>query len=100
MERAGPWLTRSKCIRPPNLAAVTIQRGHTLATTGTSGTTRHPNCRDLLIIALGWVLAVRSGVGVLLLVLILVPLFSRITAEERLLQAQFGAEYEIYRAPK
>lgn len=41
---------------------------------------------------------VRSGVGVLLAVLILLPLFARIRAEERLLRTQFGDEYDAYRA--
>lgn len=48
-----------------------IRRGHTLATMGTYVTIRYPDCVGLLIIALGRVLAVRSGVGVLLVVLIL-----------------------------
>jgi protein-S-isoprenylcysteine O-methyltransferase Ste14 len=37
-------------------------------------------------------------VGVLLTLLMLPPLLARIGAEERLLRAQFGAEYDAYRA--
>jgi protein-S-isoprenylcysteine O-methyltransferase Ste14 len=35
---------------------------------------------------------------VLLTVLMLIPLVARMNAEERLLQSQFGPEYEDYRA--
>jgi len=37
-------------------------------------------------------------VGVLLAALMIPPLLARIHAEERLLRAQFGAEYDAYRA--
>jgi protein-S-isoprenylcysteine O-methyltransferase Ste14 len=63
-------------------------------TGGVYGIIRHPSYLGLL----GWGLAFRSGMGVLLTALILVPLLARIRAEERLLLAQFGGEYENYRA--
>jgi protein-S-isoprenylcysteine O-methyltransferase Ste14 len=44
------------------------------------------------------VLAFRSGVGLVITALIIPPLLARIRAEERLLRAQFGAEYDAYRA--
>ncbi len=75
---------------------VAIQRGHTLVTTGVYGVIRHPSYLGLLINSLGLGLAFRSGVGVLLTALILVPLLARIRAEERLLRAQFGDEYDAY----
>jgi protein-S-isoprenylcysteine O-methyltransferase Ste14 len=50
----------------------------------------------LLINSLGWGLAFRSAVGVLFTALLIPPLIARIRAEERLLQAQFGAEYDEY----
>ncbi len=75
-----------------------IQRGHTLVTTGIYGVIRHPSYLGLLINSLGLGLAFRSGVGVLLSALILVPLLARIRAEERLLQTQFGDQYDAYRA--
>lgn len=40
----------------------------------------------------------RSGVGVVLVVLLLMPVVGRIEAEERLLAAQFGSTYDMYRA--
>jgi protein-S-isoprenylcysteine O-methyltransferase Ste14 len=50
----------------------------------------------LLVNSLGWGLAFRSGVGVLLTALIIPPLLARIRAEERLLRTKFGAEYDAY----
>lgn len=77
---------------------VAIQPGHTLVTDGIYGVIRHPSYLGLLVNSLGWVLVFRSGVGVLLWALMLVPLVARIRAEEALLQSQFGGEYEVYRA--
>jgi len=77
---------------------VAIQPGHTLVTGGPYGIIRHPSYLGLLVSTLGWGLAFRSGVGVLLTVLMLLPLLARIHAEERLLSSQFGTEYDAYRA--
>ncbi|MNL83369.1 hypothetical protein D3C87_2110000 [compost metagenome] len=57
---------------------------------------RNPSYLGLLINLLGWALAFRSGVGIVLTVLTLIPLIARIRAEEALLHGQFGAEYEAY----
>ena len=75
---------------------VAIQPGHTLVTTGPYGVIRHPSYLGLLINALGWALAFRSGVGVLLTALLIPPLLARIRAEETLLRTQFGSEYDAY----
>jgi protein-S-isoprenylcysteine O-methyltransferase Ste14 len=75
---------------------VAIQPGHTLVTSGVYGVIRHPSYLGLLVNSLGWGLAFRSGVGVLLTALIIPPLLARIRAEERLLRTQFGAEYDAY----
>ena len=77
---------------------VAIQRGHSLVTTGVYSVIRHPSYLGLLVNSLGWALAFRSGVGVLLTALILPPLLARIHAEEKLLSSQFGADYDAYRA--
>jgi protein-S-isoprenylcysteine O-methyltransferase Ste14 len=77
---------------------VAIQPGHTLVTRGVYGVIRHPSYLGLLVNSLGWVLAFRSGVGLLITALIIPPLLARIRAEERLLRTQFGAEYNAYRA--
>jgi protein-S-isoprenylcysteine O-methyltransferase Ste14 len=77
---------------------VAIQPGHTLVTAGLYGVVRHPSYLGLLVNSLGWALAFRSGVGVLLTALLIPPLIARIRAEERLLRSQFGGEYELYRS--
>jgi protein-S-isoprenylcysteine O-methyltransferase Ste14 len=76
---------------------VAIQPGHTLVTSGVYGVIRHPSYLGLLVSSLGWVLAFRSGVGVLLAALLIPPLIARIGAEETLLRTQFGGEYVAYR---
>ena len=75
---------------------VAIQPGHTLVTSGLYGVIRHPSYLGLLLNALGWALAFRSGVGVLLTAMLILPLLARIHAEERLLRTQFGGEYDVY----
>ncbi len=47
-------------------------------------------------IALTIILFALAGVGVLLAALLIPPLLARIQAEERLLRAQFGAQYDAY----
>src|SRR5437870_7251501 len=73
---------------------VAIQPGHRLVTSGVYAVIRHPSYLGLLINSLGWALAFRSGVGVLLTALTVPPLLARIRAEERLLRTQFGREYD------
>ena len=77
---------------------VAIQPGHTLVTSGVYGIIRHPSYLGLFVNSVGWGLAFRSVVGVLLAALTIPPLLARIRAEETLLRAQFGAEYDAYRA--
>lgn len=76
---------------------VAIQPEHKLVTEGMYGVIRHPSYLGLLVNSLGWGLAFRSGVGVLLAVVLLPLLVARIRAEEALLRAHFGDEYEAYR---
>ena len=75
---------------------VAIQPGHTLVTNGAYGLIRHPSYLGLLVNALGWGLAFRSGVGVLLTALLIPPILARIRAEEALLRTHFGGEYDTY----
>ncbi len=75
---------------------VAIQPGHTLVTSGVYGVIRHPSYLGLLVNLLGWALAFRSAVGVLLTALIIPPLLARIRSEEALLRTQFGDEYDAY----
>ncbi len=75
---------------------VAIQPGHRLVTRGIYGVIRNPSYLGLLVNALGWALAFRSGVGVLLTALLIPPLLARMRAEETLLRSQFGDEYDAY----
>jgi protein-S-isoprenylcysteine O-methyltransferase Ste14 len=77
---------------------VAIQPGHELVTSGPYRVIRHPSYLGLLMNALGWVLAFRSVIGIVLVALTVIPLLARIRAEEALLQAQFGAAYDVFRA--
>jgi protein-S-isoprenylcysteine O-methyltransferase Ste14 len=77
---------------------VAIQPGHTLITNGIYGVIRHPSYLGLLINSLGWSLAFRAGVGVLLTMLLIPPLLARIDAEEKLLHSEFGENYDAYRS--
>jgi protein-S-isoprenylcysteine O-methyltransferase Ste14 len=76
---------------------VAIQPGHELVVSGVYRVIRHPSYLGLLVNSLGWALAFRSGVGVVLSALLIPPLIARIHAEERLLRAQFGSDYDSYR---
>ncbi|MDY7804772.1 isoprenylcysteine carboxylmethyltransferase family protein [Burkholderia stagnalis] len=75
---------------------VAIQPGHALVTDRLYRVIRNPSYLGLLVNSLGWVLAFRAGAGVLLTVLTIPPLVARIRAEEALLRAHFGAEYDAY----
>jgi protein-S-isoprenylcysteine O-methyltransferase Ste14 len=77
---------------------VAIQPGHQLVTTGIYGLVRNPSYVGMVMMTLGWGLAFRSWLGVILAVLTLPPLIARINAEERLLASEFGAEYQAYTA--
>jgi protein-S-isoprenylcysteine O-methyltransferase Ste14 len=76
---------------------VAIQPEHRLVTDGIYGVIRHPSYLGLLLTSLGWGLAFRSGVGLLLTLATTIVVLGRISAEERLFASHFGAEYEAYR---
>lgn len=77
---------------------VAIQPGHRLVTTNVYRFIRNPSYLGLLLMMSGWALAFRAGVGLLLAAMFVPPLVARIRAEEKLLQSEFGSEYEAYRA--
>ena len=75
-----------------------IQCNHELVTDGLYRRIRNPSYLGLLISTLGWALAFRSIIGVLLTALLIVPLVARMQAEETLLGERFGEAYAAYRA--
>lgn len=75
---------------------VAIQEGHKLETGGIYGLVRNPSYLGMVLSAIGWALAFRSVVGVILALAQLIPLAARIRSEERLLREHFGSEYESY----
>jgi protein-S-isoprenylcysteine O-methyltransferase Ste14 len=77
---------------------VAIQPGHALVTDGIYRFIRNPSYLGLLVNSLGWALAFRSGIGVVLTALLIPPLVARMESEEALLAGWFGVEYETYRA--
>jgi protein-S-isoprenylcysteine O-methyltransferase Ste14 len=77
---------------------VAIQPGHTLVTNGVYRFIRNPSYLGVIVFSLGWALAFRTGVGLVLTALFLPPLVARMDAEEALLATWFGDEYEAYRA--
>jgi len=85
---------------PPgwDVFASTAHCQHALVGTGgIYAVIRHPSYLGLLLLSLGWGLAFRSWIGVILTLLTIPPILARIRAEEALLRAHFGAEYEAYR---
>jgi protein-S-isoprenylcysteine O-methyltransferase Ste14 len=77
---------------------VAIQPGHALVTTGIYSAIRNPSYLGLLFYTLGWSLAFRSGVGVIMTAMLIPPLVARMEAEEAMLNSQFGAEWAAYKA--
>ncbi|NBF10917.1 methyltransferase family protein [Pseudomonas sp. Fl4BN1] len=75
---------------------VAIQSDHRLVVDGLYRYLRNPSYLGLLVNAVGWALAFRSGLGLLLAALTLIPLIARIHAEEALLRGYFGDEYDDY----
>jgi len=77
---------------------VAIQPDHALVTDGLYGVVRHPSYVGLLLTCVGWSLAFRSVVGLIITGAIAAVLVARMNAEERLLAETFGTDYEAYRA--
>jgi protein-S-isoprenylcysteine O-methyltransferase Ste14 len=59
---------------------------------------RNPSYLGALVMTLGWALAFRSIVGIVLAAILIPPLVARMRAEEGLLHSHFGGEYDAYRA--
>jgi protein-S-isoprenylcysteine O-methyltransferase Ste14 len=77
---------------------VAIQPGHELVTTGIYRVIRNPSYLGMIVTALGWALVFRSGVGLVLGALTLIPVVGRIQAEEKMLASEFGPAWDAYRS--
>ena len=75
---------------------VALQTDHHLTTTGLYRYIRHPSYTGAALTVLGWALTFRSVIGLVLAAIGLLPLLSRIGAEEELLFDEFGDEYRQY----
>ena len=75
---------------------VAIQPRHELVTDGIYAMVRHPSYLGLLVNSLGWALAFRSGLGVLIAAVTVWPALVRIRREEALLRDHFGGAYDAY----
>ncbi len=76
---------------------VAIQEDHQLMTGGLYKMIRHPGYLGMLLLFLGNALVFRSGLGLVITLLLLVPLIARVDAEEALLASEFGNQYSAYR---
>lgn len=76
---------------------LTIQEGHRLLTDNIYGIVRHPSYTGLLVRSLGWTLVFRSLFGLIACCALLVFLVRRIHHEEKVLESEFGSEWENYR---
>ena len=90
--RVGPMFVLGRRFTYP----LASQEKHRLETTGFYRYIRHPSYLGAFLGGLGWVLVFRSGMGVILISLVLSAIFWVIPAEERRLQEDFGEEYVAY----
>jgi protein-S-isoprenylcysteine O-methyltransferase Ste14 len=76
---------------------VAIQPNHQLKKDGVYRLIRHPSYTGALLALVGSVLVYRSGIGLVLVLVVLLVVIWRIKDEERFLESEFGAEYSEYR---
>jgi protein-S-isoprenylcysteine O-methyltransferase Ste14 len=77
-------------------ADVTIQQDHRLIKAGLYRYIRHPRYLGTLLVAIGLSFLFRSWIGLAASVLFLGVLLFRINDEEKLMQAEFGSDWEAY----
>lgn len=75
---------------------VTLQKAHRLITGGAYRFIRHPRYLGVALLALGLALLFRSWAGLVLCPAVWAILLFRIHDEEKLMQSEFGGEWEAY----
>jgi protein-S-isoprenylcysteine O-methyltransferase Ste14 len=91
--RVGPMFVLGRRFTWP----LASQEAHRLETAGFYRVIRHPSYLGALLGAAGWVLVFRSGIGLILVILLVPVLLHVIREEEARLEAEFGEEYAAYR---
>jgi protein-S-isoprenylcysteine O-methyltransferase Ste14 len=91
--RVGPMFALGRRFTWP----LATQEVHRLVTTGFYRFIRHPSYLGALLGGIGWVLVFRSGIGLLLIALLVPVLIGMIRAEEARLLSEFGENYADYR---
>ena len=91
--RVGPMFILGRRFTWP----LASQEAHALMTSGIYRHIRHPSYLGGMIGGIGWALVFRSGLGLVLIALLTPALLRVVHAEEALLEAEFGEEYESYR---
>jgi len=75
---------------------ITLQQDHKLITSGPYRYIRHPRYLGVMMVALGLALLFRSWIALAALPFLLALLIFRLSDEEKLLQAEFGGQWEAY----
>jgi protein-S-isoprenylcysteine O-methyltransferase Ste14 len=91
--RVGPMFVLGRRFTWP----LASQEKHALITGGFYRLVRHPSYLGAFLGGIGWVLVFRSGLGLILMAMMLPAFLHVVRAEEGLLMAEFGEEYEAYR---
>ncbi len=91
--RVGPMFVLGQRFTWP----LASQEQHELVQTGFYRWIRHPSYAGAFLGAIGWALVFRSGLGLILVGLLLPAFLPVVKAEETLLAAEFGQDYEAYR---
>ncbi len=91
--RVGPMFVLGRRFTWP----LASQPGHALVTRGFYRFIRHPSYAGALLGGIGWVLVFRSGLGLILIALLIPAFLPVVRAEESLLLTEFGEAYAEYR---
>lgn len=75
---------------------ITLQQNHRLITSGPYRYIRHPRYLGVMMVALGLALLFRSWIALVALPFLIALLIFRLSDEEKLLQAEFGGQWEAY----